>query len=364
MAQTVCVVLSAAEREQLAAIAADRNRPRKHVERARIVLASADRHSAQRVAHSVGVSRPTVWRWQQRFAESGVDGLLRDKTRKPGKTPIAAEITARVVALTPAFAGAGSASNRRTKRPTGPAARWPKPPASPWVRCNAFGGRTNCSRTGCAPSSGRAIRVLPPSSLTLSGSMSIRRPMRSCCRSTKRARSKRSTAPSPGLPLKPGRCQTMTHDYKRHGTTTLLAALSVLDGAVIGRCMQRHRHLEFIRFLNAVEREINTGRPIHVVLDNYATHKHPKVLAWLARHPRWTFHFTPTSASWLNAVENFFSKMTRQRIRRGVFHSIADLQTAINAYLAEHNASPKPFVWTKSAKAILAKLDRCPVLSV
>ena len=128
--------------------------------------------------------------------------------------------------------------------------------------------------------------------------------------------------------------------------------------------MQRHRHLEFIRFLNAVEREVAADRPIRVVLDNYATHKHRKVLAWLARHPRWTFHFTPTSASWLNAVENFFSKMTRQRIRRGVFRSIADLQAAINAYLAEHNASPKPFVWTKSAEAILAKLDRCPVPSV
>src|SRR5271168_4624252 len=168
----------------------------------------------------------------------------------------------------------------------------------------------------------------------------------------------------PGLPIKPGRCQTMTHDYKRHGTTTLFAALSVLDGTVIGRCMQRHRHLEFVRFLNAVERRVAADKPIHVVLDNYATHKHPKVLAWLARHPRWTFHFTPTSASWLNAVENFFSKMTRQRIRRGVFRSIADLQAAIKAYLAEHNASPKPFVWTKSAKAIPAKLDRCPVPDV
>ena len=156
----------------------------------------------------------------------------------------------------------------------------------------------------------------------------------------------------------------MTHDYKRHGTTTLFAALSVLDGTVIGRCMQRHRHVEFIRFLNTVEREVDADKSIHVVLDNYATHKHPKVLAWLARHPRWTFHFTPTSASWLNAVENFFSKMTRQRIRRGIFRSVVDLQAAINAYLAEHNAKPKPFVWTKSAEAILAKLDRCPVLSV
>ena len=168
----------------------------------------------------------------------------------------------------------------------------------------------------------------------------------------------------PGLPIKPGRCQTMTHDYKRHGTTTLFAALSVLDSTVIGRCMQRHRHVELIRFLNAIEREVPAGKVIHAVLDNYGTHKHPRVPAWLARHSRWIFHFTPTSASWLNAVENFFSKITRQPIPRGVFRSIVDLQAAINAYLAEHNANPKPFVWTQAAEAILTKLDRCPVPSV
>jgi transposase len=155
----------------------------------------------------------------------------------------------------------------------------------------------------------------------------------------------------------------MTHDYKRHGTTTLFAALSVLDGTVIGRCMQRHRRSEFIHFLNPFEREVPAGKLIHAVLDNYATHKHPKVLVWLSRHPRWIFHFTPTSASWLNAVENFFSKITRQRIRRGVFRSIVDLQSAINAHLAEHNTDPKPFVWTQSANAILGKLDRVPVLA-
>jgi transposase len=168
----------------------------------------------------------------------------------------------------------------------------------------------------------------------------------------------------PGLPIKPGRCGTMTHDYKRHGTTTLFAALNVLDGTVIGRCMQRHRHAEFIRFLNAIEREVPTGKLIDAVVDNYATHKHPKVRQWLARHPRWRFHFTPTSGSWLNAVETFFSALTRQRIRRGSFHSIVDLQAAISRYLDEHNADPKPFVWTKSATVILDKLNRLPVPSV
>ena len=153
----------------------------------------------------------------------------------------------------------------------------------------------------------------------------------------------------------------MTHDYKRHGTTTLFAALNTLDGGVLGRCMQRHTHQEFIRFLNAVERAVPAGKLVHAILDNYGTHKHPKVKAWFARHPRWIFHFTPKSGSWLNAVEGFFSKLTRQRIRRGVFRSIVDLQAAINRYLAEHNDHPKPFAWTKPADAILAKLNRLPV---
>lgn len=156
----------------------------------------------------------------------------------------------------------------------------------------------------------------------------------------------------------------MTHDYKRHGTTTLFAAFNVLDGTVIGRCMQRHRHVEFIRFLNAVERQVPAGKLIDAVLDNYATHQPPKVKAWSRRHPRWRFHFTPTSGSWLNAVETFFSALTRKRIRRGSFHSIVGLQTAISRYLDEHNANPKPFLWTTSAAAILDKLDRLPVPSV
>jgi transposase len=156
----------------------------------------------------------------------------------------------------------------------------------------------------------------------------------------------------------------MTHDCKRCGTTMLFAALNVLDGSVIGRCMQQHRHEEFIRFLDDVERAVPADKRIEAVVDNYATHKHPKMKAWLERHPRWTFHFTPTSGSWLNAVENFFSVLTRKRIRRGSFHSIVDLQAAIRRYLAEHNAEPKPFVWTASAASILAKLDRLPARSV
>ena len=163
----------------------------------------------------------------------------------------------------------------------------------------------------------------------------------------------------PGLPLKKGRGGTMTHDYIRHGTTTLFAALNVLDGKVIGQCMARHRHQEFIRFLNTVERAVPAGRMIHPILDNYATHKHPKVRAWLGRHPRCTFHFTPTSCSWVNAVEGFFATLTRRRLKRGVFHgSLVDLQAAINRYLAEHNQRPKPFTWTADPDRIIEKVNR------
>jgi transposase len=162
----------------------------------------------------------------------------------------------------------------------------------------------------------------------------------------------------PGLPMKPGRAGMMTHDYKRHGTTTLFAALNILDGTIIGRNMQRHRHQEFIRFLNTIEAQVTVGKVIHAVVDNYATHKHPKVRQWLARHPRWRFHFTPTSASWLNAVEGFFAKLTRPRLQRGVFRSVVDLQLAINRFVADTNADPKPFVWTADPKRVLAAVKR------
>ena len=150
----------------------------------------------------------------------------------------------------------------------------------------------------------------------------------------------------------------MTHDYKRHGTTTLFAALDILEGMVIGRCMQRHRHQEFIRFLNAIEADIPAGKIVHVILDNYATHKHPKVMRWLLRHPRFTFHFTPTSCSWINAVEGFFATLTKRRLKRGVFNSITDLQAAINRFLDDHNENPKPFVWKANPGRVLAAIER------
>ena len=162
----------------------------------------------------------------------------------------------------------------------------------------------------------------------------------------------------PGLPLKTGRVGTMTHDYKRHGTTTLFAALNMLDGTVIGRCLPRHRHQEFLRFLETVDVQTSSELDLHLLVDNYATHKHPAVRRWLAGHPRFHLHFTPTSSSWLNLIERFFAEITNKRIRHGVFRSVADLEIAIYQYLAAHNEKPKPFIWTARSTDILEKVRR------
>ena len=282
--------------------------------------------------------------------------LLRDKTRKPGKAPIAADTVARVVAMTCATPPheATHWTGRAMAKAVGISLRsvqriWDAHKLQPHRLRTFKRSRDPEFATKLVDIVG--LYVDPPEHAVV---LSI----------DEKSQIQALDRTQPGRPLKPGRCATMTHDYKRHGTTTLFAALNLLDGTVIGRCMQRHRHEEFIRFLNDVERAVPAGKLIEAVVDNDATHKHPKVKAWLARHPRWTFHFTPTSGSWLNAVETFFSVLTRKRIRRGSFHSVVDLQAAIRRYLAEHNAEPKPFVWNASAAAILAKLDNLPAPSV
>jgi transposase len=355
MAQDVCVIVGAEECARLAAVVGDRSRPLKHVQRAWIVLFSAERLPVLEVARRAGVSRPAVWRWQRRFAEEGVDGLLRDKTRPPGKPPLPPATVARVLALTCA-------------EPPGEATHWTGRAMAKavgislravqriWEAHRLQPHRVRTFKRSNDPAFAQKVEDIvglymhPPAHAVV---LSI----------DEKSQIQALDRTQPGLPLKPGKCGTVTHDYKRNGTTTLFAALNVLEGTVLGRCMQKHTHQEFIRFLNAIERAVPAGKVIHAIADNYATHKHPKVRAWLARHPRWVFHFTPTSASWLNAVESFFSVLTRRRLKRGVFHSIADLQAAINRYIREHNNDPKPFVWTKPANTILATINRIPVPS-
>ncbi len=356
MAQIVNVILSTEDRERLLAIASDRSRPLKHVQRARIILLSAERLPVLQVADQAGVSRPAVWRWQQRYGEEGIDGLLRDKTRKPGRAPLSTGVVAKVLALTcseppgeathwtgRAMAKAVGVSLRAVQR------LWDAHRLQPH-RLRTF-RRSNDPKFAEKVEDVVGLYMDPPAHAVV---VSI----------DEKSQIQALDRTQPGLPLKPGKCGTMTHDYKRNGTTTLFAALNVLDGTVVGRCMPKHTHKEFIKFLNAVERAVPAGKVIHAIADNYATHKHPKVMKWLADHPRWTFHFTPTSASWLNAVEGFFSTITRRKIRRGVFKSVADLKDAIERYIKQHNKTSKPFVWTASASAIFEKLAQIPEPSV
>jgi transposase len=350
MAQMVCPLVTAADRARLEAIVADRNRAQKHVARARIILHSAERLPVAEVAKRAGVGRPAVWRWQRRFAETGVDGLLRDASRKPGKPPVPADVVQQLIALTCAEPP-GEATHwtgRAMARAMGVSLRTVQ---RIWQTHRLQPHRIRTFKRSTDPDFAAKLEdvvglyVAPPKHALV---LSI----------DEKSQIQALDRTQPGLPLKPGKAGTITHDYVRNGTTTLFAALNVLEGTVIGRCMQRHRHQELLRFLNTIERAVPAGKLIHAILDNYGSHKHPKVKAWLARHPRWTFHFTPKSGSWLNAVETFFSALTRRRIRRGSFHSIVDLQAAINRYIAEHNDDPKPFTWTKPADQTLAKLNR------
>ena len=350
MRRGVDISVSPEDRARLKGLVADRNTPQKHAFRAHIVLLTGDGLGTMEIMRRTGQSKPTVWRWQGRYAEAGVDGLLRDKTRPPGRQPLAPAIIRKVVSKT------------ATERPS-EATHWS-------VRMMA-------KEVGIAPSSVQKIwrdHGLKPhlvrhfklstdpdfeAKLIDVVGLYLAPPDRALVLSVdEKSQIQALDRTQPGLPLKRGRAGTMTHDYKRHGTTTLFAALNVLDGTVIGRCLPRHRHQEFLRFLETIDEQTEAALDLHLIVDNYATHKKPEVVAWLERHPRFHMHFTPTSSSWLNLIERFFAEISRKRIRRGVFRSVLDLEVAIYRYLADHNEHPKPFVWTAKPVAILDKIKR------
>ena len=342
--------LSASDRLRLEALVRDRNSPQKHVWRAEIVLLSADGLGTVEIMRRTAKSKTCVWRWQERFAEEGFEGLLRDKTRPSRIAPLGAELAERVVALT-------------MTAPPAEATHWTAAMMAEQAGISASSVQRIWRAHGLAPHRVRQFKLSADPQFVAKlrdvVGLYVNPPAHAIVLSVdEKSQIQALDRTQPGLPLKKGRAGTMTHDYKRHGTTTLFAALDVLDGRVIGRNMQRHRHQEFIRFLNAVEAEVPAGKTVHAILDNYAVHKHPKVRAWLDRHPRWTFHFTPTSCSWLNAVEGFFAKLAKRRLKRGVFRSVVDLQAAINRFLDEHNHSPKPFVWTADPDKIIAAVKR------
>jgi transposase len=350
MRSGISISLSPSDRDRLDQIMKDRNAAQKHAWRAKIVQLTSDGVGTNEIMRRTGTSKTCVWRWQERFMQEGVEGLLRDKTRPSRIRPLAATVIERVVA-------------RTLEDPPGETTHWTALMMATEVGISVSSVQRIWRAHGLQPHRVRQFKLSNDpkfvEKLRDVVGLYVSPPAHAIVLSfDEKSQIQALDRSQPGLPLKKGRAGTMTHDYKRNGTTTLFAALNVLDGTVIGRNMQRHRHQEFIRFLNLIEAQVPSGKAIHVILDNYAAHKHPKVREWLGRHPRFTFHFTPTSCSWLNAVEGFFAKLTNRRLKRGVFHSLVDLQAAINRFLAEHNESSKPFVWTADPDEIIAAVRR------
>ena len=344
------IVLTAKARTKLEAIKKARSSSVRAIERAAIVLLAADGLENKEIARRLGQDKMKVGRWRARYAKGGLEAILKDKTR-PGSIPgLSAAMKSRIIRLTV------------NEKPVG---------ATQWSRTSMAG------KVGVSPSSvGRvwAAAGLKPhrvKTFKLSNDKHFEEKLEdivglylnppehalvfSC---DEKSQIQALDRTQPGLPLKKGRCQTLTHDYKRNGTTSLFAAMNVADGKIIGTCMNKHRHQEWLRFLNLVRKSTPGKREVHLICDNYATHKHDKVKAWQRRHPRFHFHFTPTSASWLNMVERFFRNLTVNSLRRGVFRSVAELIAAIQEHVAAHNANPAPFVWTAKASDILAKVKR------
>lgn len=351
MHRASAILLSSAERSTLTAWAHAKSLPLRVIQRAQIVTMAADGVTSQAIAERLEISRPTVQLWRERFLALRVSGLVKDAPR-PGRIPSIPATKVRVIV-------------EATLHTTPPA-------ATHWST------RTMAQAQGVSEATVRRIwkqHNLKPhlvktfklsrdkqflEKLTDVVGLYLNPPDKAlvlCVDEKSQIQALDRT--QPGLPIKKGRCGTLTHDYQRNGTTTLFAALSMLDGKVIGDCMPRHRHQEFIRFLKKIDSETPAGLNLHLVVDNYGTHKHPRVKSWIRRHPRFHLHFIPTSSSWVNMVERWFREITDKRIRRGVFRNVPELIAAIEDYMTNHNQNPRVFVWTASVESIMAKIAKC-----
>lgn len=344
------IELGRKERAKLERIKKGRSSSVRARERAAMILLAAEGRENQEIARQLGQDPGKVGRWRQRYAGQGLAGILKDKTRPGRIAPLPHSKRSRILKLT-----------LRSKPPG----------ATHWSR------ESMAREVGVSPSSvGRiwAAHGLKPhriKTFKLSNDKRFQEKLEdilglylsppehaivlSC---DEKSQIQALDRTQPGLALKKGRCQTMTHDYKRNGTTSLFAAMNIADGKVIGACMNKHRHQEWLRFLRLVAKGTPADKEVHLICDNYATHKHERVKAWQKRNPRFHFHFTPTSASWLNMVERFFRDLTVKSLRRGVFRSVDQLTTAIEEHICHHNANPKPFIWTATASDILEKVKR------
>lgn len=325
--------------------------PQRIVLRSRTCLLAAEGKSNNAIALQLNTSRPTVLLWRSRFEKKGVEGLTVNAPHGPSKKRLSdkkvREIVETTLHSTPRDATHWSTRTLGEKIGVSHSSI-----ARVW---DAHGLQPHQIKTFKLSKDKQFVEKLtdvvglylnpPDKTLVL------------CVDEKSQVQALDRT--QPGLPMKKGRCGTMTHDYKRNGTTCLFAALSMLDGTVIGACYQRHRSEEFLKFLRKINRETPKELDLHIIADNYGTHKHPTVQSWLKKHPRFNMHFTPTSSSWLNMIERWFAEITRKRIRRGVFKSVPELVEAIMEYIKVNNENPKPFVWTKKVKEILEKVNRC-----
>ena len=347
---TAPMPLSDSQREVLAKLSRSRAAAHRQVQRARVLLRAADGAPSTRIAADVGVSATTVKNWRGRFEQDGLKGLGVVRAGRGRKPRIGDEKVAEIVRATMHDKPAGEThwSCRSMAAAQGVS------PATVQRIWSARGLKPHMVKTFKLSHDKRfeeklvdvaGLYLNPPEQAVVL-----------CMDEKSQIQALDRTQAS--LPMKKGRAGTMTHDYKRNGTTTLFAALDVLTGKVIGQCLPRHRHEEFLKFLRTVDREVPKGLQVHLILDNYSTHKHDNVKKWLAKHPRFQLHFIPTSSSWLNMVERWFGKLDDKAIRRGVFHTVPDLIAAIESYLTANNTDPKPFVWTATADQILAKVRR------
>jgi transposase len=344
------VVLSEQQRTTLEVLARGRRIPARLVERARIVLLTAEGQQDSQIAEVLSIPRQKAARWRKRFLAHGIAGLEKDAPR-PGRPTTITEQTIQDVVT------------RTTQTRPANATHWSTRTMAQVVDISEASVRRIWKLHGLKPHRVESFKLsndprfaeklqdviglyLHPPEHALVLSLDEKSQIQALDRT------------QPGLPLKKGRCQTMTHDYKRHGTTTLFAALNVASGKVLGTCMKKHRHQEWLRFLRMIDRQTPPQLDVHLIADNYATHKHAKVKLWMARHKRFHVHFTPTSASWLNMVERFFRDLTVNRVRRDAFRSVPELVTAIEDYIRLHNETPKPFIWTAKASDILEKVKR------
>ena len=339
------------DRQKLLRLARGRNTAQKIVLRAKIVLKVIEGFKKKHIAEQLDTSRPTVNLWVKRYVKGGIEAILVDAPR-PGRKPKTPEEKEKDIVEATLHSKPANATHWSVRLMAEAQGVSRMTVHRIWKKYNLKPHMVRTFKISNDPKFVEKVKDIvglylnpPDKALVL------------CVDEKSQIQALDRT--QPGLPMKRGRAGTMTHDYKRHGTTTLFAALNILDGKVIGKCMPKHRQEEFLKFLRKINKETPKNLDLHLIVDNYGSHKTPKVRQWLSKHPRFKMHFTPTSASWLNMVERFFSELTTKRIRRGVFRSVKDLETAVMDFVKKHNEEPKIFTWTKDADTILSKVAKC-----